>query len=168
MGWFQTRTRWWETILLLVAVFILFRPDAIMDRIYEPYVARPAKQIYDIARDTPPDYPMILVIKGTNVEGDDVRKTVSVQLGKSPDGRMRLAEAGLTFTVLGDEVRIGTVKFGSRARRAGFEQGWVVDQIKVDSGAPSQYWGYIPGALLVLLVVFLQRRRMRGGAAAAA
>ena len=168
MGWFQTRTRWWETILLLVAVFILFRPDAIMDRIYEPYVARPASQIYDIARDTPPDYPMILVIKGTNVEGDDVRKTVSVQLGKSPDGRMRLAEAGLTFTVLGDEVRIGTVKFGSRARRAGFEQGWVVDEIKVDSGAPSQYWGYIPGALLVLLVVFLQRRRMRGGAAAAA
>ena len=168
MGWFQTRSRWWETILLLVAVFILFRPDAIMDRIYEPYVARPAKQIYDIARETPPDYPMIFVIKGTNVEGDDVRKTVSVQLGKPAEGRMRLAEAGLTFTVLGDEVRIGTVKFGSRARRAGFEQGWVVEQIQVDSGAPSQYWGYIPGVLLVLLVVFLQRRRMRAGVTQAA
>jgi TRAP transporter 4TM/12TM fusion protein len=160
MGYFQTRSRWWETLLLLVAVFILFRPDALMDRLYAPYVSKPAKQIYDIARDTPADYPMIFVIKGTNVEGDDVRKTVSVSLGKSPDGRMRLAEAGLTFTVLGDEVRIGTVKFGSRARRAGFEQGWVVEEIKVDSGSPSQFWMYIPGIALVALVAFIQRRRL--------
>jgi len=160
MGWFQTRSRWWETLLLLVAVFILFRPDSLMDRLYEPYASRPAKQIYDVARDTPPDYPMIFVIKGTNVEGDDVRKTVSVSLGKSPDGRMRLAEAGLTFTVLGDEVRIATVKFGSRARRAGFEQGWVVEELKVDSGAPAPHWMYIPGVAIVLLVAFLQRRRL--------
>jgi len=159
MGYLQTRSRWWETVLLLVAVFILFRPDALMDRLYEPYASRPAKQIYDVARDTPADYPMIFVIKGTNVEGDDVRKTVSVTLGKSPDGRMRLSEAGLTFSMLGDEVRIGTVKFGSRARRAGFEQGWVVEELKVDSGAPSAHWMYIPGVVIILLVAFLQRRR---------
>jgi TRAP transporter 4TM/12TM fusion protein len=159
MGWFQTKSRWWETILLLAAVFILFRPDALMDRLYEPYASRPAKAIYDVARDTPPDYPMIFVIKGTNVEGEDVRKTVSVSLGKSPDGRLRLSEAGLTFSVLGDEVRVGTVKFGSRARRAGFEQGWVVEELKVDAGAPSQHWMYIPGFVLIALVAFIQRRR---------
>jgi TRAP transporter 4TM/12TM fusion protein len=159
MGYFQTRSRWWETLLLLIAVFILFRPDALMDRLYEPYASRPAKQLYDVARDTPSDYPMIFVIKGTNVEGEDVRKTVSVRLGKSPEGRMRLSEAGLTFSMLGDEVRIGTVKFGSRAKRAGFEQGWVVEELKVDSGAPSPHWMYIPGVAIILLVAFLQRRR---------
>ena len=161
MGWFQTRTRWWETLILLAATFVLFRPDFFMDELYEPYATRPAKEIYRIAGETPADYSMIFVIKGTNVEGNDVRKTVSVQLGKAGEGRQRLAEAGLTFTVLGDEVRVGTVKFGSRARRAGIEQGWVVEEMKVDSGAPSPHWMYIPGFALVLLVAFIQRRRVR-------
>jgi TRAP transporter 4TM/12TM fusion protein len=161
MGWFQTRSRWYETLLLLLAVFILFRPDFFMDMAHDPYAPRAPREIYKVAQETPPDYPMIFQIKGTNVEGEDIRKTVSVQLGKSPDGRMRLAEAGLTFTVLGDEVRIGTVKFGSRAKRAGFEQGWVVEGLKVDSDAPSPHWMFIPGYAIVALVAFLQRRRMR-------
>ncbi len=159
MGWFQTKSRWWETVLLLLAVFILFRPDSIMDRIYAPLVDKPAKEIYSIAGSTPEDYPMVLVIKGANIEGEDVRKTVSVQLGKPGEGRARLADAGLTFTVLGDEVRVGTVKFGSRARRGGFEQGWVVESLKVDSGAPSQHWMYIPALAIIGFVFWIQRRR---------
>src|SRR5690606_33750231 len=27
IGWFRTRSRWWETVLLLLAVFVLFRPN---------------------------------------------------------------------------------------------------------------------------------------------
>ena len=161
MGWFQTKTKWWETLVLLAAVFALFRPNFFMDRIYEPYETRPAKELYAVAKDLKEDTPLILVIKGANIEGDDIRKTVSVQLGRSAEGRQRLAEAGLTFTMLGEEVRIGTVKFGSRARRAGFEQGWVVESIKVDSGAPSEHWVYIPAFALVAFVFFNQRRRIR-------
>jgi hypothetical protein len=161
MGWFQTKMKWWEGALLLLAVFALFRPNFFMDNLYEPYATRPAKQVYEIAEKQGADYPMIFVIKGTNVEGDDVRKTVSVTLGKTGDARQRLSEAGITFSMLGDEVRVGTVKFGSRARRAGFEQGWVIESIKVDSGAPSEHWVYIPALAIVAFVFFWQRRRMR-------
>lgn len=159
MGYFQTRTKWWETILLLVAVFILFRPDFFMDRLYAPLVSKPAKEVYAVAAATTPEYPMIFVIKGSNVEGEDIRKTVGVQLGKSSDARQKLAEAGVTLSILGDEVRIGTVKFGSRAKRAGIEQGWVVESLLVDSGAPSPHWMFIPGFLIIGLVFWLQRRR---------
>jgi hypothetical protein len=151
----------WEGALLLLAVFALFRPNFFMDNLYEPYAIRPAKQVYEIAEKQGADYPMIFVIKGTNVEGDDVRKTVSVTLGKTGDARQRLSEAGITFSMLGDEVRVGTVKFGSRARRAGFEQGWVIESIKVDSGAPSEHWVYIPALAIVAFVFFWQRRRMK-------
>jgi hypothetical protein len=160
MGWFQTKSRWYETVLMLCAVFILFRPDFFMDMIHEPYAAKPAREIYGIAKYTPAGYPMVFVINGSNIEGEDVRKTVSVNLGKDGEGRDRLAAAGLTFSMLGEEVRIATVKFGSTARRAGFEQGWVVDKLLVDSGAPSAHWMFIPGYLLVGLVFFLQRRRV--------
>ena len=31
MAWFRIKCRWWEVVLLLVATFILFRPDYFAD-----------------------------------------------------------------------------------------------------------------------------------------
>ena len=85
----------------------------------------------------------------------------------APESVQALAD---TFSALGDEVRVGTVKFGSRAKRGGFEQGWEVKEIRVPSGAPSPHWVFIPALALIALIYFLQRRRVnfarlaRGGA----
>ena len=161
MGWFLTKSRWWETLLLLVAVFMLFRPNAFMDRLYVPWEDRAPKEIYALAQALPEGYPLVMVIEGTNVEGEDVTKTVSVQLTKPGEGRTRLSEAGVTFSMLGEEVRVGTVKFGSRARRGGIEQGWKVKAIKVRTAAPSEHWVFIPAYAIIAIVFFNQRRRMR-------
>jgi TRAP transporter 4TM/12TM fusion protein len=165
MNWFLTKSRWWETALLLVAVFMLFRPNAFMDRMYPPWEDRAGKEVYEVAKSLPADYPLVVIIEGTNIEGEDVRKTVSVQLAKPGEGRARLADAGLTLTVLGDEVRVGTVKFGSRAKRGGFEQGWKVVGVKVRADAPSEHWVFIPAFAIIAFVYFNQRRRMRPPAA---
>jgi Domain of unknown function (DUF3394) len=128
---------------------------------YPPWEDRPGKQAYEIAKSLPDGYPFVAVIEGTNVEGEDVRKTVSVTLAKPGEGRARLSDAGLTLNVLGDEVRVGTVKFGSRARRGGFEQGWKIVGVKVRTDAPSEHWVFIPGLAIIAFVYFNQRRRMR-------
>jgi TRAP transporter 4TM/12TM fusion protein len=167
MGWFQTRCKWWEVVLLLVATFALFRPNFFMDYLADPYREVPAKEVYGVAKSLGEDDRLVMVIEGTNIEGDDVRKTVAVQLTKAGEGRERLNEAGLTLTVLGDEVRTGTVKFGSRAKKSGFEQGWKVASIKVPTERPSEHSVYIPALALLAFLYFLQRRRMRRGAAAA-
>jgi TRAP transporter 4TM/12TM fusion protein len=161
LGWFQTRSRWWETLLLLLAVFMLFRPNAFMDRIYPPWQEVPAGQIFEIAKQAPPDSNVVVVLEGTSIEGEDIRKTVSVRLTKPGEGRARLAEAGVTLSALGDEVRVGTVKFGSRARRGGFEQGWKVVAIKTRTDAPSEHWVFIPALAIIAFVFFNQRRRIR-------
>ena len=159
MGYFQTRSRWWETALLLVAVFMLFRPNFFMDQMYVPYNDKPAKEIFEIAKQMPADTNLVVVIEGTNVEGQDIRKTVSARLGKPGEGRARLGEAGITLSALGEEIRIGTVKFGSRARRGGFEQGWKVVAVKVPADSPSEHWVFIPAIAIIALVYFTQRRR---------
>jgi TRAP transporter 4TM/12TM fusion protein len=164
MGWFRTRCRWWEIVLLLVATFALFRPDFFMDRMYAPYTEVPAKEIFRVAGELAEDDRLVLVIEGTNVEGDDVKKTVAVQLGKPGDGRKRLAEAGLTISALGSEVRVSAVKFGSRAKKSGFEQGFKVAAVKVPSDRPSEHWVYIPALALVAFVWLLQRARTRKSA----
>ena len=161
MGWFQTRCKWWEILLLLLATFALFRPNFFMDSLYPPYQDRAGKALLQVAKDTPEGLPLIIVIEGSNVEGDDVRKTVSVTLGKAGEGPQRLAEAGLSVRVIADEARIIGVKFGSRAKRAGFEQGWKVAAVKVPAERPSQHWIYLPALALVGLVFFLQRLRVR-------
>jgi len=167
LGWFHSRCRWWEILLLLGATFALFRPDYFMDRLYAKYSEVPAQEIYKVAKDLDEDDRLVLVIEGTNVEGEDVRKTVAVQVGKPGDGRKRLAEAGLTVQVLGSEVRTTGVKFGSRAKKSGFEQGWKILAIKVPTDRPSEHWVYIPALALLALVWFLQRARARPLPAAA-
>ncbi len=161
MAWFRTRCRWWEVALLLLATFALFRPYYFMDHMYAPYTEVPAKEVFRVAGELPESDRLVLVIEGTNVEGDDVRKTVAVQLGKPGDGRKRIAEAGLTISALGPEVRVSAVKFGSRAKKSGFEQGFKVAAVKVPSDRPSEHWVYIPALALIALVWFLQRARER-------
>lgn len=161
MGWFQTRCKWWEIALLLLATFMLFRPNFFMDRIYPPYEDKAPKDIYALAKATPAQQSLVMVIEGTNVEGDDIRKTVAVQLGKEGEGRARLAEAGLTFAGAGDEVRITGVKFGTRAKKAGWEQGWKVTTIKVPTDRPSEHWVYLPALAIIAFVFFGQRARLR-------
>jgi TRAP transporter 4TM/12TM fusion protein len=163
LAWFHTRCKWWEVLLLLAGTFALFRPDFFMDRMYAPYAEVPAKEVFKVAGELPQNDRLVLVIEGTNVEGEDVRKTVAVQLTLPPgEGRKRLADAGLTISALGPEVRVSAVKFGSRAKKSGFEQGFRVGAVKVPTDRPSEHWVYIPALALVALVWFLQRSRTTG------
>ena len=168
MGYFQTRCKWWEIVLLLAATFALFRPDYFMNKLYEPYSEVPAKEIFRVAKELGEGDRLVLLIEGTNVEGEEVRKTVAVQLTKPGEGRARVAESGLSVSVVGDEVRVTGVKFGSRARKSGFEQGFKVGAIKVPNDRPSEHWVYIPALALVAFIFFLQRARLRPRRARAA
>jgi hypothetical protein len=161
LGWFHSRCRWWEIVLLLIGTFALFRPDFFMDKLYEPYREVPAKDIFRVAGELGEKERLVLVIKGTNIEGEDVRKTVAVQLAEPGEGRKRLAAAGLTITALGENVRVAAVRFGSRAKKSGFEQGFDVAAVKVPTDRPSEHWVYVPALALVAFVYFLQRSRVR-------
>ncbi|MCW5655608.1 TRAP transporter permease [Hydrogenophaga sp.] len=161
MNWFRVKSRWWETVLLAVAVVLLFRPDFFMDRIEPEYRQVPASQAYEVARDVPSDDRVVMVIRGLTIEGDDITKTVALQLGdKGEDGRKRLSDAGLQLMPLGDAVQIGQVKFGTRAAKSGFEQGWDVVAVQVPTDRPTAHWFYLPALLLVALVWWSQGRRM--------
>ncbi|NIM43987.1 MAG: TRAP transporter fused permease subunit [Hydrogenophaga sp.] len=164
MNWFRVKNHWWETVLLAIAVVLLFRPDAFMDRLYAPNQSVSPARVYDVARDRPANDRVVMVIQGLTLEGDDVVKTVAVQLGEAgDDGRKRLADAGLQLMPLGDQMQIGAIKFGSRAAKSGFEQGWDVKEVLVPSDRPTPHWFYLPALLLVALVWWNQGRRMKPG-----
>ena len=98
LNWFRIKCRWWEVVLLLIATFILFRPDWFADRIAPEYTDAPAARFYEIASSLDAGDRLVFVIKGQTMEGEEQNKTVAVQLGprtgdgKSPavDSRKRL------------------------------------------------------------------------------
>ena len=103
---------------------------------------------------------LVMKIQGTNVEGDDIAKTVALPMGEGANGRERVRDAGVTIVGSGDELQISNVKFGSRARKLGIEQGYKIVAIELPNPArPSQNWVFIPAGLLVALIWFIQGRR---------
>ena len=178
IGWFRAKCSWLEVILLLLVTFALFRPDWFMNHIAPKYESRPASQVYEVAAELPSGGRFVAVLAGMNIEGDELRKTVAAALPDLPEdseatganaGRQRLSEAGLTIMALGDMVQIANVRFGSTARRAGWEQGWDVEEVLVPNPArPSEFWVYIPALAIVAFIWAMQGRRMRRNGAGAA
>src|SRR3546814_178166 len=145
---------------------MLFRPDWFTNRLADKYESRPAAELMATAGALPDGGRLVAVLHGMNIEGDELTKTVAVALPALPEGdtstgvaagRKRLNEAGLMITALGDQVQIGAVQFGSRARRAGWEQGWDVLDVKVPNPhRASEFWVYVPALLLCALVWYMQ------------
>ena len=162
MGWFRTRCNALDIALLLVATFLFFRPDWVIDRIQPEYVSAPAKDIYRVADTLAPDQLLVLGIKGENIEGEEIRKVVALPMGAGRDGRERIRNAGVTLVPQGEDVQIAAVKFGSLARKLGIDQGYTIAELKLPNPArPAPYWVFIPGALVAWLVWWWQGWRRR-------
>jgi hypothetical protein len=165
MRWFRTRCSGLEIVLLLVATFLFFRPDWVVDRFSPKYVSAPAADIYRVADKLAKDEWLIVGIAGQTLQGEDQTKTVALPMGEGRSGRERLRDGGVTLSQLGTDLEVAAVKFGSRARKLGVEQGYRIVELKLPNPArPSQHWVFIPAALLATLVWWLQGRRLRRSA----
>ena len=88
-------------------------------------------------------------------------KTVALPMGEGANGRERLRNGGVTLSQLGGDIEVANVKFGSRARKLGVEQGYKIVELKLPNPErPSQHWVLLPSALLAALVWWLQGRRI--------
>jgi TRAP transporter 4TM/12TM fusion protein len=159
MNWFVARSRLWESAVLLIACFTLFRPDWWLDRFYPKSIEIPARQLLARVEQAPPDNRLVMVVEGTNIEGETVRKTVSVPLGDPKEPRLRLRTVGLGVAAAGDKVTITNVAFGSYAKRLGLEAGYEVVAVLEPAPRPSQWWPVGGGLLLAGLIALLQWRR---------
>ncbi|HYN58808.1 MAG TPA: TRAP transporter permease [Rubrivivax sp.] len=162
MRWFRQRCTWLEVALLLVATFLFFRPDWVIDRFVPRYVNAPAGDIYKVADQLQADEWLVVGIAGIDLEGEAVTKTVALPMGDGASGRERLRNGGVTLVQLGNEVEVAQVKFGSRARKLGVEQGYKLTVLKLPNPArPSPHWVLLPASVLALFVWWLQGRRGR-------
>ena len=99
-GWFLTRSRWYESLAMLLVTFTLLRPDFWMDFAFPRYDVSPPQQLMEMVHDAPPNSGLRLRIEGTTIEGREVKKTVLLPLGDEGSAAQRLAKTGLTLMSL--------------------------------------------------------------------
>ncbi|WP_018716403.1 TRAP transporter permease [Arhodomonas aquaeolei] len=160
-GFWLVRSRWYETVALLLIAFTLFRPGFWWDDIYPPYRQAEPTQLEAVAARQPAGGQVPIRVRGMTIEGKQVDKTILLPLGdKADSGAARLREAGLTLQQAGDgALQVQRVRFGSAAKKAGLDFGYRIVSVQVDNERPPKELTYIPALVLLGLVAWLQRRR---------
>lgn len=161
-NWLLTKSRWYESALLLLVCFTLFRPGFWLDLIQPPFDIRPASELVSVAGSLPPDSTLRFRVKSQSRAGDEVEKVVRLSLRAESTGAERLGATGLTLSTLGDRTTVTASRFGSQAAKYGLAAGDEITSVLVPAQRVSRFWFAIPALLLLAGVVMLQIRRRRG------
>ncbi len=158
-GYFLVRSRWYESVLLLLVAFTLFRPGFWMDIVHDPYRDMAPAELAQALGDVEAGSQLRLRVLGENDVGDPREFSLLLPVPEGASGEERLEKLGLMTYAEGDKVLVDSVTFASPAAEAGLE----FDQQILSVRAPTDRWTkelmWIPGLLLFALVVWLQRRR---------
>jgi TRAP transporter 4TM/12TM fusion protein len=158
-GFFLVRSRLWESLVLILIAFTLFRPGFWWDMVQPPYRTAPATEIAEIAGQSPAGGQLVVMAEGETLEGDQVARIVPLPMGPVAPGDVRLREAGLELRTEEGKVLVDSIMFGSPAEQSGLDFDWQITGIQVEADRVAKQVMYLPALLVLVLVVFLQRRR---------
>lgn len=159
-GFFLVKSRWYESVLLLLVAFTLFRPGFWMDLLHDPYRDTAPAELVQTMGQVEAESTLRLRMEGEDAVGKLRRFTVLLPVPDGASGEDRLAKLGIQTYEQDGKILIDTVTFGSQAADLGLE----MDQQILSVKAPTERWPkelmWLPGFLLFGAVVWLQRRRV--------
>jgi TRAP transporter 4TM/12TM fusion protein len=156
-----TRNRLWESAVLLLVAFTLFRPGFFWDMIYPELETRPATELEQFISDLPSGRQLRLTLKGEKMNGDEFTMVVSLAAGKKAPAQERLQAIGFATRNEDGRVLIDNVAFNSPAQKAGLDWDQEIVNIQSLTDRPRKQWMFIPALALLTLVWFSQKRRIR-------
>lgn len=161
-GYWYVKTKWWETILLLLIAFVLFRPGFFWDEIYPPTQDVPATELVQAIESMESGQFIELNVNGESFNGDPINKTVSLQLEEAKGTAIdRLQSMGLVLKQQEQNWIVDQVTFGSPAEKAGVSFGFNIDSIRQEAKRPPKELAFIPVILLLVFMAWLQKGRER-------
>ncbi|MBT5485919.1 MAG: TRAP transporter permease [Deltaproteobacteria bacterium] len=158
-GYFFVKSRWWETLILLLISFTLFRPGYWWEMVYPSSQIVQAINIVEMVEQLPPNSDLRLHVEGESIEGNLVSKMVVLPMGESAPGKARLEKAGLELRTENKRVFVDMVTYDSLAQKAGIDFDWEILSLQIPTDRPAKQWMYFPALALLGLVVIRQRRR---------
>jgi len=166
-GYFFARSRIWESVLLLLVAFTLFRPGFWLDRVQPPFDELPGAQLLAAAEEQPVGEPLRLLVTGPDFDFPDklAQITVLADLGEPGDGETRLEQAGLTVIMEDDGATLeepfaGTAFFQTLQMFDFYADPLVrIEKVQLPAERVAKEVFYIPALFLLGIIVWSQRRR---------
>ncbi len=168
-GFMFVRNRHWESALLLLVAFTLFRPGYWLDRVAPPFDEHSPAAIYEVI-DTVPDGGRLLIeVSGADFDTGEITSTsILVDFGPEGDAAERLKKAGLGVTIDGDRALVeepfpGTPFFEGIGKSFDYYGDEPVQIAVVKKEAERIYKEvfYIPALILLAFIMFNQKRRQK-------
>ncbi|MEH6651718.1 MAG: TRAP transporter permease [Motiliproteus sp.] len=160
-GYFLARNRFYETALLILIAFSLFRPGYWMDKIVAPYQSVPPSVLVSGSQDIPAGAELRLHLKGEDSVGNPRNFVALLELGEGADTKERLLNAGLELLGSNDKVVVDMVGFDSHAEKMGLSFDQQIAELEVPQPQPRKELIFIPALMLLIPIVLLQRRRRK-------
>ncbi|MCH2340399.1 TRAP transporter permease [Pseudomonas sp. NPDC047963] len=158
-GYFLVRSRWYESILLLLIAFTLFRPGFWMDIVHDPYRDIPPTQLVQALEAVDEDGQLRLRIRGEDAVGDMREFSLLVAIPDGETGEQKLEKLGVMTYEQEGKVLIDSVTFGSPAADLGLQFDQEILAVRAPTDRLPKEWMWLPALLFFGLVVWMQRRR---------
>ena len=165
-GYFIAKSRKWESAVLLLVAFMLFRPGYFLDQISEPFATVEGPAALAMIEGVPEGQDIRLAIEGPDFDTGETRSTVIVIPAVPGDAMAALSEQGLTAMEEGGKLLLeepfpGTPHFET----IGIEYDYygdapvVIAQAQVENDRMPKEIFFIPALLLLAGIVLIQRPR---------
>ena len=157
-----TRARWWEVVMLAIAVVFLFRPDLPQDYLYPPYQNLPPTRVMETVAGLGKDDTLRLYVS-TEFDDGSVKKQVLALPFEGATPEQRLESAGVVLAWEGDKLMIDDILVDSRVEKLGvtMDDPTEVLGIEIPSERPEKGLFSLPGILLLGIVILVQLKRKR-------
>ena len=165
-GYFLTKNRIWETIVLLLVALTLLRPGFWWDKMFPPLLDESPAKLEEMVSTMEPGSQLIVNVQGEDLNGKEYKKTVMMPVGEESTGRERLDAIGFETRNEEGKILIDNVVFASAAEKAGIDFDQEILSLRVPNQRPPKQLMFIPALLLGAAVWFIQRGRSRKLAAA--
>lgn len=169
-SWFLTKSKIWESVILLFVAFTLFRPGFWLDRVSEPYEEVPGSQVVAMAESLPDNASVRVKITGPDFDDPDSMNhtNIIVNLGEKADVETRFTQAGLMVLEEDGALIVDGLTWDSEHKQldqlfsiGDLDNPLKIDKVLLNRDRPAKEWFYIPAILLLALVVMMQRSRIR-------
>jgi len=158
-GYFLVRSKLWESAILILVAFSLFRPGFWMDLMAPPFIEENPSAITDIVGKAAPGSEIRLIIQGENDVGDPITFTAVMTVGKEATGAKRIEAYGLDLLIKDNSVIIDNATFDSAAKKAGMDFEQKILTVMVQASQPAKQLIFIPALLMLGFIIVMQRRR---------
>jgi len=161
-GYWLTKSKWYETIGLLLITFALFRPGFFWDMVYPAIEEVNPVKIEEVLAELPVGKDLRLRVEGETLDGNFETKIVQLPFAEDAiSGTERLASIGLELRVEEDSTIVDMVTFDSASEKSGIDFDWKILMVEKPLDRPAKELLFIPTLLLLLGIAMSQRRRIK-------